>query len=140
MVVMPECSRLRRWLVARQTRRANASRSTWSSHEVSLYGCRRTCVCVSIRPGSSVIFGSGITRASFGTLTLSMGPTASIVSPRTTHPPVGMRRDRDAIEDQLGLEHDGAGGGVGRVGLVPRRDARRRGRPLRRQAWEVADP
>src|ERR1019366_4005843 len=60
----------------------------WSFHEVSLYGCSRTCEWASIRPGISVKPARSIAFASAGTLASAAGPADTIEAPltTTTHP------------------------------------------------------
>ena len=50
-VVMPALRVVPAWATARAIRRPSGSLRTWSSHSVSLYGCRKRCECPSISPG-----------------------------------------------------------------------------------------
>lgn len=91
-VVKPAASVARAWLVARATRSASDSFSTWSFQEASLYGWRSRWEWPSMRPGSSVVPLKSTDVVPWGTFTLASGPAAAMRSPvtRTTQPVCGL--------------------------------------------------
>jgi hypothetical protein len=124
-VVKPASSVARRCVTARATRRASGSRSTWSSHDVSSYGCSSTCECASMSPGRSVVPGRATSRAPAATpaaATVATGPAAAMRSPRTStaHPSCGTPSPSQtrAGRSSSGGDESRAPGAAGGVGLA----------------------